>query len=153
PPVRDDHGQRIGILRTDVDEMNIEAVDLGRELRQGAQLRLDLMPVVIGLPVAREFAHSGKLHALRRIRDGLLFRPPGGGDAPGEVRNLLVRNLDAVWTDRSISGCRRGFSVVRTTEGSLCGRNCLGVTRGGEHSEDAGGYKTGNADAYVHDDA
>ena len=40
PAVRDDHRQRILVLRTDVDEMDVEPVDLGDELRQGVQPRL-----------------------------------------------------------------------------------------------------------------
>ena len=40
PAVRDDHRQRIFMLRADVNEMNVEPVDLGDELRQGVQPRL-----------------------------------------------------------------------------------------------------------------
>jgi len=34
PAVRDDQWQRVLLCRPDVDEMNVESVDLGRELRQ-----------------------------------------------------------------------------------------------------------------------
>jgi hypothetical protein len=53
PSVRDDHRKRVRILRTDMDEMNVESVDLRRELWQGIQPRFDLAPVVIRLPIAR----------------------------------------------------------------------------------------------------
>jgi len=39
-----------------VDEMNVEPVDLGDELRQRVEPRLDLPPVVAGLPILRELA-------------------------------------------------------------------------------------------------
>ena len=66
--------QRVFVLRTNVDEVDVEPVDLGGELRERVQLRLDLAPVVVGRPVARELLHRGQLHALRSIRDELLAR-------------------------------------------------------------------------------
>ena len=72
PAVRDDERQRILMFRTNVNEMNVDPIDLGHELRQGVQLRLALAPVVIGRPIAREFLHRRELHALRLIGDGLL---------------------------------------------------------------------------------
>jgi hypothetical protein len=46
--VSDDQRQRILMLRLDVDEVDVDSVDLGRELRQGVQPCLDLAPVVLG---------------------------------------------------------------------------------------------------------
>ena len=43
PAVRDDEGQRILMLRTNVNEMNVQPVDLGDEMRQGLQFRLALL--------------------------------------------------------------------------------------------------------------
>ena len=40
PAVGDDERQRVFMLRADVDEVDVEPVDLGDELRQGVQLRL-----------------------------------------------------------------------------------------------------------------
>ena len=40
PSMRDDERQRIFMFRTNVNEMNVEPVDLGDELRQGVQFRL-----------------------------------------------------------------------------------------------------------------
>ena len=42
PSVRDDERQRIFVFRTDVNEMNVQPIDLGDELRQGVQSCLDL---------------------------------------------------------------------------------------------------------------
>src|SRR2546425_8799170 len=54
-----------------MDEVDVHAVDLGRELGQGVELRLGLAPVVVGLPVARELLNRRQLHALRPICDHL----------------------------------------------------------------------------------
>ena len=37
PAVRDDQRQRVRVLRADVDEVDVEPVDLGDELRQGVE--------------------------------------------------------------------------------------------------------------------
>ena len=71
PAVRDDERQRIFMFRTNVNEMNVEPIDLGHELRQGVQFRLALAPIVICRPIAREFLHRRELHALRLICDSL----------------------------------------------------------------------------------
>ena len=68
PAVRDDDRQRVRLLRAHVDEVDVDAVDLGHELRQGVQPRLDLAPVVVRRPVARELLHRRELHALRLVR-------------------------------------------------------------------------------------
>jgi hypothetical protein len=46
PPMRDDQRQCIVMLGANVNEMNIEPVDLGDELRQGVEARLDLRRAV-----------------------------------------------------------------------------------------------------------
>ena len=81
PPVGDDDRQRVLVFRADVDEVDVQPVDLGHEVRQGVQLRLAPAPVVLRRPVAREFVHHRQLHALRMIRDELLVGPAGGRDA------------------------------------------------------------------------
>ena len=64
PPVRDDDRQRVRMFRTNVDEMNVQPVDRRDELRQGVQPRLDLAPVVIRLPIARELRASSRVARL-----------------------------------------------------------------------------------------
>ena len=76
PSVGDDERQRILVLRADVNEMNVQPIDLGDELRQRIQLRFDLAPVVVSRPIARERLHRRELHALRYVRDGFPFGPP-----------------------------------------------------------------------------
>ena len=72
PAVRHDQRQRVLMPRPDVDEVDLDPVDLGRELRQRIQSRLALAPVVPGRPVAGELLQRRQLHALRPIFDQLL---------------------------------------------------------------------------------
>ena len=101
PPVRDDDGQRALVLRTHVDEVDVEPVDLGDELGQGVELRLALAPVVVRRPVAREFLERRERHTLRRVRDGLLLRPSRGLNAPPHIGLFRFRNFHS---KRSNSG-------------------------------------------------
>src|SRR5919112_4183128 len=83
-------------------------------MRQGFQLRLDLAPVVICGPVAREFLHRRELHTLGLIGDGLLFGPLRVRDAATEVEEILFGNVDAEGAD---SGLGHGglLSVARAS--------------------------------------
>ena len=47
PAVRDDQRERVLMLGPDMDEMDVQPVDLGDEVRQGVQLRLALALVVV----------------------------------------------------------------------------------------------------------
>ena len=85
-------GSAFVMLRANVNEMNVEPVDLGDELRQGVQPRLALAPVVICRPVARELLHRRERHALRIIRDRFPLGPPGCVYAPAELGQLRFRN-------------------------------------------------------------
>ena len=100
PSVRDDERQRIFMFRTNVNEMNVQPVDLGDELRQGVQSRLDLAPVVFGRPIARELLHRRELHALRCIRDRFPFGPPCRVDAPAQFGQFRFRNIHMKRTNR-----------------------------------------------------
>ena len=91
PSVRDDERQRIFVFRTDVNEMNVQSIDLGDELRQGVQFRLDLAPVVLCRPIARERLNRRELHALRCIRDRFPFRPLCCVDAPAQFGKSAFR--------------------------------------------------------------
>jgi hypothetical protein len=82
------------VRRLDVDELDLDAVDLRRELRQRVELRLGLAPVVIGLPVARELLQRLQLDALRPIVDQLLARPARRPDAKAQVLQLIIRDLE-----------------------------------------------------------
>src|SRR3712207_7045088 len=85
PAVADDYRERVLVLRANVDEVDVQPVDLGDEVREGLQPRLALAPVVLGRPVASEVLHERARHTLRLILDGLLLGPARGLDASTEV--------------------------------------------------------------------
>jgi len=99
PPVRDDERQRAVMLRADMDDVDVDPIDLGDELRKGLQSRLHPAPVVVRRPMASEFPHRRELHTLRPIRDGLAFRPPRGRDTPPQLGKLLVGDADLEGAD------------------------------------------------------
>src|SRR5215813_818933 len=104
------------MFRTNVDEMNVEPIDLGNELRQGVQFRLGLAPVVIGRPIAREFLRRRELHALRLISDVFPLRPLRRVDAPAEVVERLLWDVDAEGADCGWVG---GPPSVRWVQGGF----------------------------------
>ena len=114
PSVRDDERQRVFVLRTHVDEVNVEAVDLGHEVGQGLQLRLALAPVVVRRPVARELLDRRELRALRYVRDRFSFRPPRRVDALTQFGELRVRNIRHLKrTNRGLAGRLRAAGLCR----------------------------------------
>ena len=72
PSVGDDQRQRIFMFRADMNEMNIQSIDLGDEVRYGIQPRFTLAPVVMRLPVAQKLLNSLERYSLRIIGDGFL---------------------------------------------------------------------------------
>jgi hypothetical protein len=99
PAVIDDQRQRVLMLRTNVNEVNVQPVDLGDELRQGVQCRLALAPVVLRRPIAREFLNHCEGHALRLILDGLFLGPVRSRDASTKVLQSLIRDVDVEGAD------------------------------------------------------
>src|SRR3954451_8264267 len=93
-------GMASSCLGAQVDEVDLDPVDLGRELRERVELRLALAPVVVGRPIARELLQRCQLHALRPICDELLAWPPRGRDASTQVLELRLGSLDREWADR-----------------------------------------------------
>src|SRR5580704_17897478 len=113
--MRDDQRKRIRILRTCMNEMNIEPVDVRRKLRQDVQPRFDLAPVVIRLPIAREFTHRRELHSLSGIRYRFPLGPPRRADPPAEVNNRRFGKVDLKGTDRLVTiwGSLRRIRAVK----------------------------------------
>src|SRR5688572_14182158 len=106
--MRDNQGKRIRMPRTNMNEVDVEAVEVSYELRKGVKLRFRLPPIVVGCPIAREFAHSRKWYALRRICDGLFFGPLRVGDPPSKLVDCFLWDLDfRERTDRAFVFARR----------------------------------------------
>ena len=116
----DDERQCVRFLRADVDEVNIDAIYVRHELRQGVQPRFDLTPVVCGLPVARELPHGRKLHPLGRVMHHFAIGPVRRGDAPAKVRQCLIRSMKVEAPDRTVS--RR--CAERRRRGIACNHDC-----------------------------
>ena len=64
PAVRDDQRQRVRVRRLDLDEVDVDPVDLGDELRHRVQSLLDPSEVVVAGPVARQLLDGRQRHAL-----------------------------------------------------------------------------------------
>jgi hypothetical protein len=92
------------MFRAHVNEMNVQPIDPGDELRQGVQLRLDLAPIVFLRPIARERLNRLELYALRLICNGLLFRPARGRDARTQRLEVRLGGLDRERPDRCGAG-------------------------------------------------
>ena len=94
PAVGHDQRHRVLVPRPDVDEMDLDPVDVRRELRQRIQPRLAPAPAVLGRPVARERLERRELHALRAVVDELSRRPACGLEPTAQIIELPLRNLD-----------------------------------------------------------
>src|ERR1700690_1788348 len=92
PPVRDDKRQRIFVLRTNVNEVNVEPIDLSDEIRQSVQSRLALAPIVLSCPIARELLSSRELNTLRRVRDRFPFRKLCRVNTLAQVDERLIQS-------------------------------------------------------------
>src|SRR5712691_4712164 len=99
---------------TNVNEMNVEAIDLGDELRQSVQCRLALAPLVVCPPIACEFLSRRELHALRCIRDCFPFRPLCRVDAPAQFGKFFFRNIHTKRTNRILVRCLPAGSLCST---------------------------------------
>jgi hypothetical protein len=92
------------MFRANVNEVNVQSVDLGDELRQGIEPRLHLAPVVAGYPVVREMSDGRELHALRVIAYGFLIGPPRRFHGPAQIDELLFGKVDVEGADCAVSG-------------------------------------------------
>src|SRR6266436_3040409 len=88
------------MFRPNVDEMNVQSIDLGDELRQGVQFRLDLAPVIICCPIARERLNRRELYSLGCICNRFSFRPLCRVDAPAQFGKFRFRNIHMKRTNR-----------------------------------------------------
>ncbi len=105
PSVRDDERQRIFVLRTNVNEMNVQSIDLGHKLREGVHFCLDLAPVIICRPIACQRLNRRELHALRLVCDRLPFRPLCRVDAPAQVCKFRFRKIHMKRTNSILVFC------------------------------------------------
>src|SRR5882762_11429612 len=86
------------MFRTNVNEMNVQPIDLGDEIRQGVQSCLALAPVVVRAPIARECLTGRELYALRCVRDRFPFRPLCRVYTPAQFGKFCFRKIHIKWT-------------------------------------------------------
>ena len=60
----DDERQSVLVPGTDVNEVDVEAVDRGDELRQSVEACFGLAPVILACPVARQRLDGPQLYPL-----------------------------------------------------------------------------------------
>src|SRR3546814_132858 len=80
---------------------------------------LDAAPVVMTLPVSRQFPRIGERHALVPIVDRLLFGPARRGEAGLEIVDRRLRHIDA---ERADVVDFHGFSPCPPLKSSIQGR-------------------------------
>src|SRR6267142_5313235 len=119
------------MLRTNVNEMNVESIDLSNEVWYGFQFRLALAPVVVCSPIAREFLHRRELHALRCVRDQFSLWPFGRVDTSSQIGEFRVRKIELKRTNRGFvclwlcsGGLRHEVLLLINSRFRFC--NCLG---------------------------
>ena len=100
--MRDDERKRILMTRTDVDEVDVDPVYAGDELRKRVQLRFRFAPVVAVAPIPNQLLQPVQRHALRRI--GFLVGPARGGDAAAKVLERRLRHLSFEGLYRGVFG-------------------------------------------------
>ncbi len=105
----DDDRQGILVLRTHVNEVDVEAIDLGDEVRHGVEAGFDLAPVVVRRPVTRELLHGGEWHPLRKVADGFLFGQPSRDDTPTQVGQVRLRDIHVERPNRGLVSCHGGL--------------------------------------------
>jgi hypothetical protein len=97
PPVRDDERQGVLVLGANVNEVDVDPVDLGDEVREGGKAFLELAPVVIRCPVAGQCLDRLELHALGGIH--LAVGPLRRVDAIAQVLELFLGDVDRELVD------------------------------------------------------
>src|SRR5271170_6367359 len=80
--------------------MNVEAIDLGDELREGVQLGLALGPVIIRTPVASKLLDHRDGHALRIVGNRLALGPPCREYSPAQLAELPLGKVHLKRTNR-----------------------------------------------------
>ena len=70
-----------------MNDVDVDAVDRGDELRQGVEFFLGISPVIVAAPVSDEILNPRQLDALGNIVNGFLIRPARIPDPRLEVVN------------------------------------------------------------------
>jgi hypothetical protein len=103
--VGQDQRKRIGVRRSDVDEVDPKPIYLGAELRQSVKAGLGGPPVVNLGPVVAKFLHVSERNSLRPVLDGFALRPARVLEALTKIIEVVLGNLDAKLCDLVFLRC------------------------------------------------
>ena len=117
PAVGDDHGQGVRVRRPDVDEVDVEAVDLGQVLRDGVQPRRDPAEVVVVAQYRTSacIVASGTPWVGRRRSPSRASASPGAGGGARRCPPGRPRRGTGGWPPRHpgrVRGCARERHVA-----------------------------------------
>ena len=104
PAMGDDQRHRFRMRRADVQEMNVEPVDLGGELRKAIEARFARAPVVFLGPIAADVLDPFQRRALAPVVDQFGFRPARLAQARLQIVEHIVADRDAIGFDFSAHG-------------------------------------------------
>src|SRR5215472_4342323 len=86
PTMGDDQRQGGPLARTQVQKVNVEPVNLGRELGEPVQAYLARTPIIAICPVLADLPDPVQRHALAPIVNELSFRPAGSQQPRLQIR-------------------------------------------------------------------
>src|SRR4029077_19518518 len=130
PAMRQYDWQSILVLRSDVNEMNPETVNLAAKLWKPIQCAFNPTPIVVGAPVFNERLCFGQRYTLGPVRYRFLVRPASIGKSLFKIVQCCLWYVDLEWSDII---CRRGNHELRS----------LVESRVGTHWAQTGGQYTG----------
>jgi hypothetical protein len=93
----DGHGVRSA--RALVNEVDVEALDLGEEMVEPVEIRLGGIPVKTGAPVLRELLQIGEFDAAKPPSWRDFVGPARSVEPIVEVVELVLRQLNREWSD------------------------------------------------------
>ena len=99
PAVREHHGLWVRALAADVDEMDLQSVDLGPEMRVLVETLFLGAPVEVVLPIVAEFAHVPERGTVFPPGAFDLPRPAGPRQALAQIREHRVLDTDVELLD------------------------------------------------------
>lgn len=108
----EDEGHGLGILGSNVDKLNVDAVDRCDELWPRVEVRFGPAPVGAASPIPDEILDLLQWNALGVIRDGFLIRPARKANPPSQIVELRLLRMKLKLTDAVVcapcgSGSRR----------------------------------------------
>ena len=118
-----DQRHRLGVRRTDVQKMDIEPVDPGRELGEAIEAGLSRPPVIFLGPIPADFLDPLQRRALAPVVDQFSFRPPRFPQPCLQIVKSIVPDRDAERLDFCAHGDSFGAGCqMRAAGNRLHGR-------------------------------